>query len=958
MLIECSQLPWKELDKEEYALWKDPYSCVGHSADNPGWIGGRVHFTATLQCSSLGNSPFDIKLESPAMGSSNRFARRFGSHTFLRVRIPDDVRWEVDSSISGPDNLIAYFTQPFIIHHSVFRSFYAKDGHVFLFRTVERWDGSSITVPTVAPGSTAEFTAEEFLSWHNNLNHNLGQSMTKWAARFALGLSNSVPGVQVKEECIQEVNDIVCPGFKRQGKVPSQMVMTDGCGLTSHNVLRALTQQLGWLDIPTAVQMRLAGAKGLLLTDPAHTMPNTPFHISLRPSQIKIDLSGLGNPIDPAMLTIDIIKPSRLSTPSRLSEETIINLAENGVPLQAFVKLMKDDLQARVDGLTQWTSPASVFSLYRNVGIAESVTTQRLVREAAGTARAKGYTSRDVDEGKDEALDEDGLDNLDDVLKEQSVAWWADPTSGCPSTIAETALVLLDSGFLPDTCPVLASKLKHCVKMVIKSCKNKCHIAVPMSCTAFVVPDPCNVLEPNEVHVKSSSRNLLDQDGMQTDLVLGEVLVTRHPCKLPTDVQKVTAVYRAELSNYVDVVVVSTKNHLYDGQPLNQHLASMTGGGDYDGDTLEVFWDPSVVSSFTNANPKYAQEPKQVKAVLSRNPETVPQFLERTSGCSKADKLAEMQKYLLGSLQNVSRVGTYSNWWLASVYKNGYSHPDTIFLAYMFTNVLDGAKTGITVSRKVFEEHRKAYSSLPMPWTLSQGPSRGRNEHIGSDEIPAKRNPELPPFTLELLHRELQKQCNTLDKSLDTIFPEKEPGTTVPLDEHLAAPWQDTVTRAQKIATTRGDTWMQTELDAIATHVAVVYTQHMAKVKSMHGQRQSRSRANSKKSKGGASFTDLPIEQRQDIFRELSRMFEDGPATLPDGSALLCFDKPAIRRLRASYAYILDRDRSRGGWSRFPWDVAMRTLCEIKVEALGGGKTLMEEFYYKMTIPRSFVKGT
>ncbi|KAH9828578.1 uncharacterized protein C8Q71DRAFT_891776 [Rhodofomes roseus] len=103
-----------------------------------------------------------------------------------------------------------------------------------------------------------------------------------------------------------------------------------------------------------------------------------------------------------------------------------------------------------------------------------------------------------------------------------------------------------------------------------------------------------------------------------------------------------------------------------------------------------------------------------IKAVLSRNPETVPQFVDRTSCCSKADKLAEMQKYLLGSLQNVSRVGTYSNWWLASVYKNGYSHPDTIFLAYMFTNVLDGAKTGITVSSKVFEEHRKAFSSLPL----------------------------------------------------------------------------------------------------------------------------------------------------------------------------------------------------------------------------------------------------
>ena len=79
-------------------------------------------------------------------------------------------------------------------------------------------------------------------------------------------------------------------------------------------------------------------------------------------------------------------------------------------------------------------------------------------------------------------------------------------------------------------------------------------------------------------------------------------------------------------------------------------------------------------------------------------------------------------------------------------------------------------------------------------------------------------------------------------------------------------------------------------------------------------------------------------------------------AAVEDGGALLCFDAPAIRRLRASYAYIYDREHSFGGWSRFPWDVAMRTLCQIKVEALGGGKTLTEDFYNKMAIPKSFVK--
>lgn len=70
------------------------------------------------------------------------------------------------------------------------------------------------------------------------------------------------------------------------------------------------------------------------------------------------------------------------------------------------------------------------------------MTTQRLIREIAATAHAKGYTSHHVDEGRDEVQDEHGLDSLDEVLKEQSVAWSAHPTSGCPSTISEAVLVL------------------------------------------------------------------------------------------------------------------------------------------------------------------------------------------------------------------------------------------------------------------------------------------------------------------------------------------------------------------------------------------------------------------------------------------------------------------------------------------------------------------------------------
>lgn len=53
--------------------------------------------------------------------------------------------------------------------------------------------------------------------------------------------------------------------------------------------------------------------------------------------------------------------------------------------------------------------------------------------------------------------------------------------------------------------------------------------------------DILGVLKPGEVFYKSSRRNLRQTDGTETDIMLGDVLVTRHPCKLPTDIQKVWA---------------------------------------------------------------------------------------------------------------------------------------------------------------------------------------------------------------------------------------------------------------------------------------------------------------------------------------------------------------------------------------------------------------------------------
>jgi hypothetical protein len=79
-----------------------------------------------------------------------------------------------------------------------------------------------------------------------------------------------------------------------------------------------------------------------------------------------------------------------------------------------------------------------------------------------------------------------------------------------------------------------------------------------MSASAFLIPgkisgavallnaegfvllqDTLGILEPGEIFFKHSKNKFQTLDGLGTDVLLGTVLVTRHPCKLPTDIQKV-----------------------------------------------------------------------------------------------------------------------------------------------------------------------------------------------------------------------------------------------------------------------------------------------------------------------------------------------------------------------------------------------------------------------------------
>ncbi|TFK55073.1 hypothetical protein OE88DRAFT_1732348 [Heliocybe sulcata] len=904
---DAVKVPWPELDKEEQALKNDPYGCLGGGNREDEWYGGKVHFVARLR------EDWQIVLEQPKLGSSNRFARRFGSARFLSIKC--------HSKLSGR-KLVEYFKNPFILHGRVFRAYFAKEMTAFLFQTDEIVTADGRVV--MPPGGM--WSISRFIEWHNPLSQNQHQTMAKWAQRMALGLSNSVPGPRLLSQNIHHLPEDISPhwpAYQKQHsgetKPPSWMEMSDGCGWINRAGLNILRRLKGTPFTPTAMQGRPGGAKGLLLLHPSEAENSSPEPAMwIRPSQEKIKYDQ-AQACDPALLIIDVLRTSHMRIQARLSAETIINMWENGVPSQVFINLMVSGLKDRVTALTDWDRPDAPYHVW--LALAQGVLAARRARWAGGEARARGYAEKDEDE---EEEDEELIDVVE-AIRGRSSAWWADEISGCPSALEETCMVLIDSGYRPGDCHVLREKLKQVAKTVINTYVTKYNFTVPMSCGAWIVPDPHGVLEPGEIQIRCSERSLLPPDGSDelTDFITGDVLVMRNPCKLPTDVQKVKAVVHEKLRDYVDVIVFSIKDY--------RHLASKLGGGDYDGDKVVAIWQKDMVDPFKNADLKYLDPPAEIDAWVKKNPMKVSDVLREKKTLD--DRLDAQHNFLLMALKTPPLVGMYSMWHYQSAYVYGYDHDLTIQLGHMAGIVLDAPKTGLEVRDDIITSHRQILSSTPPRWTQTEKES----EKLVMWNKPRQDIRLIPPGTPtwkkhyimdEILH-EAKKEKNKWLEYVDNLF-SRHSGT----DEALEEPWREAEAKAQELRA-GGIPHMQEDLEAIKQHV-----ERVAK------ERQERLMGDRRDSRDCVTFTDLDIEKRQDILRELSRKF----ATDLTKDHMKVFRKRSLEELKASYAYIHKPN------NRFPFDVACRTLCHIKARSLGPYKVIEQGFYERFTVSKSFLQ--
>ena len=168
----------------------------------------------------------------------------------------------------------------------------------------------------------------------------------------------------------------------------------------------------------------------------------------------------------------------------------------------------------------------------------------------------------------------------------------------------------LQCGFDPLESYYTANKLHHLVEVLSTALSKNLSIPLDKGLSAFIIPDPFGVLAPDEIHCYFPNHPIKDPVTLTPIIQLeGDVLVYRSPCKLPTDVRKMKAVRKDKLLHLRNCIVMSANSDRCTRSP-----ASILGGGDYDGDTVNVIWEPSLVDSFTNADLSHADLPDDFEA--------------------------------------------------------------------------------------------------------------------------------------------------------------------------------------------------------------------------------------------------------------------------------------------------------------------------------------------------------
>ncbi|WWC68587.1 uncharacterized protein I206_102517 [Kwoniella pini CBS 10737] len=887
--------------------------------------------------------PFKLVLRPPEMpGKSCRLARRFGSRRIISLKIkdvPNRFRSELKAMLAG---------RCFVILGRPYRALWCTaDGEgVMLVEVPEHAPGSVTTGRELEPSMP---TFLRILDQYNDLSQKPNQAMAKWAARLQILFSDSIPATQVDPWAVGEDQDIVADDAL-PGNATTEQILTDGCGLMSESLAQrifrcpSLTFSNGR---PSVVQMRIGGSKGLLALMSTSQMTRYPGKdIILRPSMIKF-LSAPDLKHDPSLLTLDILRCESLKIESSLTHEAMVVMVHNGVAIDTFLDMARNQLEslrddfipARLEGETEEdVLNRIVSSCYGRGGVGQD-RKKRIAKQKGKSFRAAGI---DKGHGKNEKRDDE--EDEDPLVVKSSERYDVDPISGQPGSIDEALMQSVASGFHPAKSMYAALKLHNLVEDLSKKMTREFKSPVKQSLTAFIVPDSLGLLAPNELFICFSNNGPIDENTQipMTHLE-GDVLAYRSPCKLPTDVRKFRAVYKPELAHLKDCIVLSANSRDCIRSP-----ASFLGGGDYDGDTVTIMWAKELVEPFNNSPDDLASTPKGFEEQnFDKSVVKGTEFLDRIKGLNEAERVREMQGWLLDAVLGDQLTGTYSDLHGNAIYTKGLDDPETLRLGRMFCNVLDARKSGLRVKAEIKSKDLKLYSGEVgwRTWRKEKGQEDYTTNTWNSREL--IRPKSLGPFVMDVLMEKGEK-CRKI--MMGSFL--KEP-TTLTHDDYqdLCLMWNEILKQSDNTH----NRLQHNELETIEKHVDICYKIRQSIVQGRCGdifesyetllkgglmKEKPRSGASSptkqqKKIESAENKMEMSTKTRQLAYIwQNEPSFDNLPIIGPWGSDI-------VGQLKLSCLSVVSAKHHSRTKQVCGFDLDFTRMCEMKAKALGGNTRTM-----------------
>jgi hypothetical protein len=704
---------------------------------------GSLSFNASASAERL----FTLSLQPLKLERASRLQRKFGSSRFLYLEMPQ-IHTIKASHLKGQESLLKSRLQEWMCTE---KSLLGRTWRIFHIQDIKRKHNKDnlpsqrLVLFAVDGPQLQTISLTEMLNWAIPLSTNMHQGFCKAYARLDLFLSQTIPAVNFNFKEVEYVQDMFADGTPecaefndpllrfdyRYGPLIGKSVMNDGCSRISVGAAKELCELLGIKGVrPSAFQGRINGCKGVwMISAPYDT--SDPKHlerwIQISQSQRKVTprLVDLTPECEPDRWSFELVKYTSTPKSSTLSLEFIPILQDRHVS--------RDTLQQVLESQLEMDFSAFLESLNDPVSLR-----RWLHSEFSG-------------------------------MEEINRAIGIRQTANFPSDGVEKSILLLESGFNPMTHQYLASCIQQVANLWLSSIRSKLKINLGMSAMALGVADPTGCLQPGEIHMAFSETFRDEVSGQVWPHLKGEILVARHPSLRCSDIQKVKAVYKEELSHLTDIVVFPSKGCI----PLAHKLQ----GGDYDGDTFWLCWDPRLTTDFKNA-PAPMEEAKPEYFGIKEDTRKLGDVLG--SGNNVDKWLSEsfkfkLQEDLLGKATKLHGKLAYK--------ENSISSKKVEELASLHDLVIDSAKNGYTFTLRAFNEFAKkklgikgnldkpAYESWMDPKDSNVGRLKPNMRHIIDYLLFEVVNPRIEQFTKQC--QEKLSFAETRDEDLERPYLER-----------------------------------------------------------------------------------------------------------------------------------------------------------------------------------------